>query len=242
MVIIFLYIIILFIIIFLINSSDEKTVTQERQYDLNNLVIINRNDEQQKLVENLLNSKKMLYSENEYNSLQNTTQFYNVENNVIENITSRVNNNNNNNNINNSDNMNLFVNPIINNNNNNGNNNNTTDEINITDSYLNSPIDYNKSSSINDCNDIVLNDNSCSNKLDNYYRDIFGNKIQSSMNDYITTYNTTIDETNATKCRYVKTLKGNNDFIIPNQYEFEKYWTNAYNVDYSRVINPMTIY
>ena len=62
------------------------------------------------------------------------------------------------------------------------------------------------------------------------------------MNDYITAYNTTIDETNAKKCLPVKTLKGKNNFIIPNQYDYEKYWTNAYNVDYSRVINPMTIF
>ena len=208
-------------------------------YNLDDIVVINRNPEQQKLVSELLDDKKLLYSKDEINILNNKIKFYNVKDGKITNISQNIIDYENNNTMNPLNESNIFnmVSTKINNDN---LSQSTIDKLNKISTVPS--FQSNKTSTINNCDDIALSDYSCSNNLNNYYRDIYGNTIKSSMNDYISAYNTTIDETNAKKCIPVKTLKGKNDFIIPNQYDFEKYWTNAYNVDYSRVINPLTIF
>jgi hypothetical protein len=234
-----LVVLLFFVIIYFVILKNNNKEKEKQNYDLNELVIIDRTPEQEKLVNKLLEEKKMAYTNEEINSLKNKTQFYNVLNNKIVNISEQIINNEKNN---------------KNKNTNNNNNINLNTKLNINDITNNTQIDkqnkisnltsFNneKSLLIDDCNDITKNETTCSNKLNNYYHDIYGNTIKSSMNDYITAYNTTIDETNPKYCIPVKTLNGNSDFIIPNQYNFEKYWTSAYNTDFSRVINPMTIY
>jgi len=92
--------------------------------------------------------------------------------------------------------------------------------------------------------------------LKNYYLDIFGNNVESNLSDYFANYQTIINDNDykctkfkngkckmqLSSCVPVKTTKGNNNMIIPDQYDTNKYLTNAYNIDWSRIINPNTIY
>ncbi len=80
--------------------------------------------------------------------------------------------------------------------------------------------------------------------LKNYYLDIFGNNIESNLSDYFANYKTTINkkEQPFSECVPVKINKGNSNMIIPDQFNTNKYITNAYNIDWSRIINPYTIY
>lgn len=75
--------------------------------------------------------------------------------------------------------------------------------------------------------------------LKNFYYDMYGNKIESNLQDYLVDYHFNYDDKN---CRSVNTKKGNSGFIIPNQYPTLKYKTNAYNIDWNRIINPLTYY
>ncbi len=211
------------------NKNINTNTNMNEHMNLNDIVIINRSNEQEKLLDKLINQKKILFTNDEINTLKEDTQFYDVSNdNNIINITKDIDNdftkqNNANKN-------------IINKNLNQINQNNIVDIIDLP--FVASgakPI-------INDCNDVITNDLTASNNLNYYYRDIFGDKIHATMDDYVTAYNTTIDETNPKYAIPVEIIKGKNWFILPNQYATEKYWTNAYNVDYSRIINPALIY
>jgi hypothetical protein len=72
--------------------------------------------------------------------------------------------------------------------------------------------------------------------------DIYGNKVESNLLDYFSDYYTNINNDKDDKSIPVKTLIGKPNFIIPDQYNIEKYLTNAYNVDWSRIVNPYTVY
>ena len=83
------------------------------------------------------------------------------------------------------------------------------------------------------------------NYLKNYYFDIFGNRIESNLEDYFANYYLTINnEYGKEPKEAIKTniIEGSPYFIIPNQYNNNKHMTNAYNVDWSRIINPRTYY
>ena len=74
--------------------------------------------------------------------------------------------------------------------------------------------------------------------LKNYYIDIFGNRINAELKDYFSDYyaeiNNNIDKD---KCIKVKSKNIGNYMFIPNQFNTQKYLTNAYNIDYNRIIN-----
>ena len=67
------------------------------------------------------------------------------------------------------------------------------------------------------------------------------NKIKSELKDYINDYQIQIDNDNNISQK-VDIVKTNTGFIIPDQYPTLKYQTNAYNIDWSRIQNPLTIY
>jgi len=103
---------------------------------------------------------------------------------------------------------------------------------NVIDSAL---IDENKIT----CSDVKILQNQ--NYLKNFYYDMYGNVIESNLKDYFIDYMNNYDNNNNT-CTGVKTIKGHSAFVIPNQYPTLKYKTNAYNVDWNRIINPLTYY
>lgn len=92
------------------------------------------------------------------------------------------------------------------------------------------------------CNTVPKNDN----YLTNYYYDVYGNRIKSNMADYLAAYKTLIDNGMGTYkdnvCLPVTTMQGTNDFVIPQMYNYESTLTDAYNVDWSRIENPLSIY
>ena len=108
---------------------------------------------------------------------------------------------------------------------------NTNPAKNVIDSVL---IDENELT----CKDVKVLKNP--NYLKNFYYDMYGNKIESSLNDYLMDYH--FNYNNDANCKSVNTIKGHSEFIIPNQYPTLKYQTNAYNIDWNRVINPLTYY
>jgi hypothetical protein len=107
---------------------------------------------------------------------------------------------------------------------------NTNPAKNVIDSVL---IDENEIT----CKDVEILKNP--KYLKNFYYDMYGNKIESNLQDYLVDYHFNYDDKN---CRSVNTIKGHSEFIIPNQYPTLKYQTNAYNIDWNRVINPLTYY
>ena len=89
-------------------------------------------------------------------------------------------------------------------------------------------------------NDVkVLHDN---NYLNNYYYDIFGNQVKATLSDYFTNYYSTINNKKSNECIQVDFEPKDNNFIIPDQYNTQKHMTNAYYVDYSKIIDPRTAF
>lgn len=76
------------------------------------------------------------------------------------------------------------------------------------------------------------------NYLKNYYQDIYGNKIDADLSDYFAAYYTLINLDDNVGLG-VNTLVGNSNFIIPDQYKYDSHFTNAYNIDWNRIINPI---
>lgn len=105
----------------------------------------------------------------------------------------------------------------------------------------------------------------CDSNLDNYYYDLNGNNIISTMHEYrknvgknnecipvITTppiYSTTTTPLPPTTTPIYSTTMPpiystatTSDMIIPNTYNINKDLTNAYDVNWQKVLNPLTIY
>ena len=79
----------------------------------------------------------------------------------------------------------------------------------------------------------------CDYNLNNYYYDLKGNNIKSTLQEYRKNIN------NSDECipiTYTNDTKKNSDMIIPNTYDINKDLTNAYDVNWSKVLNPLTIY
>ena len=64
-------------------------------------------------------------------------------------------------------------------------------------------------------------------------------KMDEEINSYIYEINNNLDKD---KCIKVNSKNIGNYMFIPNQFKTQKYLTNAYNIDYNRIINPWTIY
>ncbi len=79
----------------------------------------------------------------------------------------------------------------------------------------------------------------CDYNLDNYYYDLKGNNIKSTLQEYRKNIN------NSDECipvTYTHEPKKTSDMIIPNTNNINKDLTNAYDVNWSKVLNPLTIY
>lgn len=78
---------------------------------------------------------------------------------------------------------------------------------------------------------------SCDSNLANYYYDLEGNNIISTLQTYKDNYN---DDNECVNVKYGTNSKSS--MIIPNTYNINKDLTNAYDVDWQNVLNPLTIY
>src|SRR3990167_9916984 len=70
--------------------------------------------------------------------------------------------------------------------------------------------------------------------LKNYYQDLYGNKVDANLSDYFSAYYTFINNDDNVGLP-VNTLVGHSDFVIPDQYNYDSRFTNAYNIDWDRI-------
>jgi len=206
-------------------------------FNIDDLVIIKRTPEYSKLINNIIDKKSFIFDNKQIKILKNPQQLFKVTNdqNNISNISdiiyknckgkldSQLNNNIDNNLIEN------FDNNII---------NVSDNEYNKIKNNLKNDIE--KLIKLNCSNIGVLKNNIpfAKNYLNNYYKDLYGNRIQANLGDYFTAYYTLINQ-NENVGFPVNTQIGHSDFIIPDQYKTDSHFTNAYNIDWDRIINPI---
>jgi len=237
-------ILLLVIIIIIFNSikdyekfDNNKTFKLQDQ-NIDNLFVIDRNKEYNKYINQLYDDKKILFTDKQLADLKRPNQIYDITN------------------INNPQNLTVQITNKL--------DNNTSDTTQLDDikKYNDFPgkdvliqdstLEYtniinNMKKDINtkipfNCDDVAIMNNP--KYLKNYYMDFNGNYVKSNLVDYFTDYNTNINNNDQAQqyCIPVNTIKGQSNMIIPDQYNVNKYLTNAYNIDWSRVINPNTIY
>lgn len=225
-------------------------------YNIDDLVIIKRTPEYSKLINKMIDEKSFIFSNDQLNVLKNSQQIFNLENNNNQN-SKKFNDNYNNVDIKNiSENVYLNCQDQLKNNmfdfdpNNSNNSNNSVESFdNLIDVSSKEYVDIKnmlkkdieRLIGPNCYNTGVLKKNMplIKNYLKNYYQDIYGNKINAELDDYFTAYYTLINNDDNVGLP-VNTLIGHSNFIIPDQYNYDSHFTNAYNIDWSRIINPWT--
>jgi hypothetical protein len=238
--------VIIYVIYYFFNEQyvRENLKCNLNEYDIDDLVIIKRTPEYSKLIDGLIDDKSFIFSDKQINVLKNPQQIFNVSNNTndqlnIKNISDNVYLNCKNQLKNNTFDISNGV---------NSNANNTENFDNIIDVSSKEYTDI-KNMLKNDIKQLigpnyfntgVLKQNMplIKNYLKNYYQDLYGNKIDANLSDYFTAYYTLINN-NDNIGLPVNTLIGNSNFIIPEQYNYDSHFTNAYNIDWNRIINPI---
>ena len=234
---ILLLILIVGFLLYYINGLDKKNKKETYkcnmdEIDIDDLVIINGNPEYRKLVDKLIDEKKYMFDEDQLKILKNPNQFYlvskdgkitNVSDTFYKNCADKL------------DSISGTRTELF--------ENITNEDLELVGSreYDNISKEFKESIAKtlppDTTNSAVLSDPKY---LKNYYLDLYGNNVKSDLIDYYTAYYTTINK-DLDECLPVDTLIGKPNFIIPDQYSINKYLTNAYNVDWSRIVNPYTI-
>ena len=222
-------------------------------YDIDNLIVIKRTPEYSKLIDNLIDEKSFIFSDDQLKVLKNPQQIFDISNNKEnkENEDNKVNISN--------------ISDTVYLNCKNELNKNTFDFNNNDDDIINKE-NFDNSNNLIDVSDkeytdiknMLKNDISqligpncfntgvlkqniplIKNYLKNYYQDLYGNKIDADLKDYFIAYYTLINN-NDNIGLPVNTLIGTSNFIIPDQYKYDSGFTNAYNIDWDRIINPIS--
>ena len=259
---IFILVVILIMLYNYSNSIDPQNDVNKEGFkcdldkqNIDDMVIINRDPTYIKYINKLIDDKSFMFNDKQINVLKNPNQFYNVDpkNSDINNISYKMY----------QDCKGQLDSPVglVNNYFDGVNNKNMYPSDNKTSSTnsdlsseeqleINSSNEYNKiidtfqkniKNTIRpDCvNSCVMSDPKY---LKDYYLDVYGNRVMSTLTDYFADYYTNINNDQQKEAIPVTTQKGTSQFIIPDQYSIQNYFTNAYNVDWSRVVNPNTIY
>lgn len=216
-------------------------------YDVDNMVIIKRTPEYSNLINDIIDKKSFIFSKDELNVLKNPQQIFNISDDTndqkkISNISNTVYLNCKNQLKNNTFDFNNEYNDNVNNNDDDENFDNLIDD--SSKEYLDIETmlkkDIEKLIGPNCYNTGVLKNNMplIKNYLKNYYQDLYGNKIDAKLEDYFTAYYTLINNDNNVGLP-VETLIGKSNFLIPDQYVYNSPLTNAYNIDWNRIINPI---
>lgn len=226
-------------------------------YDIDDLVVIKGTPEYSNLINDLIDKKSFIFSDDQLKVLKNPQQIFNIsenENNQdISNISNVVylncknelkkntfdfNDENINENINENVNIGGNINENVNEKFDNLIDVSDKEYENIKNMLKN---DINQLINPNCFNTGVLKNNipPIKNYLKNYYQDLYGNKIDAELKDYFIAYYTLINNNNNVGLP-VNTLIGTSDFIIPDQYNYDSHFTNAYNIDWNRIINPIS--
>ena len=213
------------------NNEQFNNIYPINDLNIDNTFILKRPKEYTNYISNLIDDKKYIFSDDQIKILKNNTQFYDVTDpDNIKNISDKIYNMSNN-----LDNQTELISDSV-------NNDNLIEDSNLEYENIINNLQKNINNNIepNCVNTAILNN---SKYLKNYYMDIYGNNINSDLSDYFTDYYTNINSSNPNKHKNipVETIKGKSNFIIPDQYNTQKLLTNAYNIDWSRIINPHTI-
>lgn len=215
------------------NKIFDESLCNLENFDIDDMYIIKRDKEYKKYIDKLIDKNKKFFSEEEFKILKNNFQFYNIKDlDDIKNISNQIYGNCRNK----IKNANISI-------------DDPDEDVNLDNPELLSDPSYFKTLKkinnniddvkINCDNTNVLKDNDY---LKNYYIDIDGNNVKATLKDYFANYYTEINEKNEDKCIKVNTKQVGNYMFIPDQFDTQKYLTNAYNIDYNRIINPWTIY
>ncbi len=215
------------------NKIFDENLCNLENFDIDDMYIIKRGKEYNKYINKLIDKNKKFFNEEEYKILKNRFQFYNIKDKEnIKNISNQIYGNCKNK----LKNMNINL-------------NDPDEDVDVDNlELLSDPSYFNTLRKINNnIDDIKIN---CDNTnvledddyLKNYYIDINGNNIKATLKDYFAGYFAEINQKNEDKCIKVNTKPVGNYMFIPNQFDTQKYLTNAYNIDYNRIINPWTIY
>ena len=213
---------------FNINFLENKNIYNDNIFNLENfddIKIIKRTPIISQKINNIIDKKNFLNNE-EKKLLKNSHQIFLVNNDNESNISNLIYNNNDINKLNNYDDF----------------NDNLIDISDKNYDLIKNKLknDIKKITEPNCFNTGVLKNNLpfAKNYLKNYYRDIFGNNVQSNLSDYFSAYYTLINE-NDNIGLSVSTKLGKSNFLIPDQYNTDKHFTNAYNIDWDKIINPI---
>lgn len=201
-------------------------------FDIDDLVVIKRTPEYSSLINDLIDKKSFIFTDEQLKVLKNPQQIFNVtgdKGNVsdISNISDQVYTNC----------ATQLDSPVTT-----DLNDNPVDFSNKEYTQIKTMLqnDISKTTEPNCFNTGVLKNNIplIKNYLKNYYLDIYGNRIDADLKDYFTAYYTLINNDDSVGFP-VDTQIGHSNFIIPDQYNYEKQLTNAYNIDWDRIINPL---
>lgn len=226
-----IFIIVIAYLIYNVVNQDYQMKNEKcklENFDIDDLVVIKRTPEYSRLINGLIDDKSFIFNDDQIKVLKNPQQiFYTSDNaNDIKNIS-----------------QNVYL--------------NCSKELEQdNENFLDNPVDYSnkqydkieqmlyddtqKLIGPNCYNTNVLKDIPLvKNYLKNYYQDLYGNKVQTNLSDYFTAYYTLINEDENLGLP-VNTLLGHSNFIIPDQYIYDSKFTNAYNIDWSRLINPIS--
>lgn len=216
----------------------EKIKCNLENFNIDDIVIVKRTPEYSKLIDNKINEKKFIFTDDQLKILKNPQQIFNIKNGNISNISDNIY-------LNCKDNLDTM------------NDFESNKNINMVDNFIyidNDNDDYQYTKIKNELdNDIKITSNlNCSNidiinydipfqkpYLKNYYKDLYGNRINANLQDYFVGYYTLIDSDDNIGLP-VETELGHSNFIIPDQYKYDSNFTNAYNIDWNRIINPLT--
>ena len=199
-------------------------------FDIDELVIIKRTPEYSNLIDKMIDEKSFIFTDEQIKVLKNPQQIFKITNNEqdIKNISDTIYTNC----------KGQFDNEISN-----GYNNNVIDTSDNEYEKIKKMLkdDINILTEPNCTNTGVLKNNIpfAKNYLKNYYKDLYGNRIEANLSDYFTAYYTLINSDENIGFP-VNTQIGHSDFLIPDQYNYDSHFTNAYNIDWDRIINPIS--
>ena len=211
------------------NLSQKKCELEN--FDIDDLIVIKRTPEYSKLINKLVDEKSFIFNDQQLKSLKNPQQIFKLSNNNedIKNISDIVYNDCNKE-------LEFFNNTSIYDYSDNNINLSNNEYEQIKNKLKN---DINIITEPNCTNIGVLKNNIpfSKNYLKNYYKDLYGNRVEAELIDYFTAYYTLINSDDNIGLP-VNTQIGHSNFIIPDQYKYDSKFTNAYNIDWSRIINP----
>jgi len=245
-----LFIIFILVVCYVIFNvlNNQYSLTHEKcdleNFDIDDLVVIKRTPEYSNLIDKIIGEKSFIFSDEQIKVLKNPQQIFKVtnNNNDIKNISdiiytnckghldNQVNNDYNNDPIDMSDNEYDRIKKML------------KDDIgsDIPNPNQNPNIKDNFSIGPNCTNTGVLKSDMpfTKNYLKNYYKDLYGNRVEANLADYFTAYYTLINSDENVGLP-VNTQIGHSNFIIPEQYNYDSHFTNAYNIDWDRIVNPI---